>query len=138
MKKLVIILGLLVAAKIVAAQETVSVTLEVEGMLNNKGEMMINVFNSQATYLQKSIKALRVDLASHEGNSFVINDLDKGEYAISVVHDENTNGELDFGGMGPVEGYGFSNNPNAAFGPAEYSAAKFELSADTTLTIKLN
>ena len=118
MKKLVIILGLLVAAKIACAQETVSVTLEVEGMLNSKGKMSINVFNSKATYLQEAIQSIKVDLADHEGNTFVIENLEKGEYAISVHHDENDNGELDFGGMGPVEGYGFSNNPDASFGPA--------------------
>lgn len=138
MKKLVIVLGLLVAAKIACAQETVSVTLEVEGMLNSKGEMKVTVFNSEATYLKQPVKMLKVDLGSHESNTFVIEGLEKGEYAISVLHDENANGELDFGGMGPIEGYGFSNNPNAAFGPAEYSKARLNIESDTVLTIKLN
>ncbi|MEM6525698.1 MAG: DUF2141 domain-containing protein [Bacteroidota bacterium] len=138
MKKLVIILGLLVAAKIVCAQETVSITVEVEGMLNHKGEMMVNVFNSSSSYLEEPFKSLKVDLNKHEGNIFLVEGLPKGEYAVSVLHDENKNGDLDFGGMGPVEGYGFSNNPNAAFGPAKYADAKFEIEGDTVLTIKLN
>ncbi|MEM8568210.1 MAG: DUF2141 domain-containing protein [Bacteroidota bacterium] len=138
MKKLVIILGLLVAAKIVCAQETVSITVEVEGMLNHKGEMMVNVFNSSSSYLKEPFKSLKVDLNKHEGNIFLVEGLPKGEYAVSVLHDENKNGDLDFGGMGPVEGYGFSNNPNAAFGPAKYADAKFEIEGDTVLTIKLN
>ncbi len=138
MKKLIIILELLVAGKIACAQETVSITLEVEGILNSKGEMIVSVFDSKASYLKQAVKALKVDLANHEGNTFVIEGLEKGEYAISVLHDENGNGELDFGGMGPVEGYGFSNNPNAAFGPAEYSAAKLNIESDAVLTIKLN
>ncbi|MEM1407080.1 MAG: DUF2141 domain-containing protein [Bacteroidota bacterium] len=138
MKKLIIVLGLLAAGRIAFAQETVSVTLEVEGMLNSKGDMMVRVFNSKASYLKQSVKALKVDLANHEGSTFVIEGLEKGEYAISVLHDENGNGELDFGGMGPEEGYGFSNNPNAAFGPAEYAEAMLNIEADTVLTIKLN
>lgn len=138
MKKLIIILGLLVAIKIAYAQETVSVTLEVEGMLNKKGNMSINVFNSTETYLKEPVQSMKIDLADYEGNSFILENLEKGEYAISVHHDENDNGELDFGGMGPVEGYGFSNNPDAAFGPAKYEAAKLDIQKDIVLAIKLN
>ncbi|MEM7109816.1 MAG: DUF2141 domain-containing protein [Bacteroidota bacterium] len=138
MKKLIIILGLLVVAKIACAQETVSITLEVEGMLNQKGEMRVSVFNSSSTFLKEPFKALKVDLEKHSGNTFTVDGLPKGEYAVSVLHDENENGELDFGGMGPVEGYGFSNNPNAAFGPAKYAEAKLMIETDTVLSIKLN
>ena len=142
MKKLVIILGLLVAAVAVygqnEAKETVSVTLNVEGILNRNGAVSINVFNSESSYLKQSFKSMKVDLSEHEGTAFIVDGLPKGEYAISVLHDENKNGELDFGGMGPIEGYGFSNNPDASFGPAPYTKAKLSIEEDTVLTVALN
>lgn len=50
-----------------------------------------------------------------------------GDYAISVIHDENGNARLDtFAGI-PREGFGFSRNPAIGFGPPRFSAARFEL-----------
>lgn len=50
-----------------------------------------------------------------------------GEYAVSVLHDENSNGELDTNFFGvPTEGYGVSNNAVAGtFGPPSYEDARF-------------
>ena len=138
MKKLTIIIGLLVAAQIVFSQDKVDLTLEVEGILDNTGLLKVNVFNSKDTYLKESVQSVSFDLEAAEGSQFVLEGLPKGEYAVSVVHDENKNGQLDFGAMGPVEGYGFSNNPPATFGPASYEDAKLEVEEDMVLTIKLN
>ena len=138
MKKLTIIIGLLVAAQIAYTQSEVNITINVKGMLNRAGLLHVNVFNSSATYLKEPVRSMEFKLAEHEGDQFVIEGLPKGEYAISVVHDENSNGELDFGAMGPDEGYGFSNNPSAAFGPASYDDARLTIEEDTALTIKLN
>lgn len=138
MKTLTLIFSLLITSTIVFGQETISVTVEVEGILSRKGNISISIFNDAESFMKNSAQAMKVDLSEHEGNSFTINNLPKGEYAIIVLHDENENGELDFGGMGPVEGYGFSNNPDSMFGPASYEESKMILEEDTQLTIKLN
>ncbi|WP_419809282.1 DUF2141 domain-containing protein [Sphingomonas sp.] len=53
--------------------------------------------------------------------------LPRGDYALAVIHDENGNGRLDtFAGI-PREGYGFSRNPAARFGPPRFAAARFTL-----------
>lgn len=50
-----------------------------------------------------------------------------GNYAVAVIHDENTNARLDtFMGI-PREGFGFSRNPKIGFGPPRFSAAEFEI-----------
>jgi uncharacterized protein (DUF2141 family) len=42
-----------------------------------------------------------------------------GTYALVVLHDENMNGKLDTNWLGvPKEGYGFSNDPDAATAPS--------------------
>lgn len=54
-----------------------------------------------------------------------------GEYAISVFHDENDNGEIDTNWLGiPKEGVGASNNAKGRMGPPKYEDAKFDFTED--------
>ena len=55
---------------------------------------------------------------------FVLHGLAPGRYAVSAFHDENDDGELGTNLVGvPSEGYGFANDPGAAFGPPDFEAA---------------
>ena len=50
-----------------------------------------------------------------------------GTYAVSVVHDENSNGKLDTNFIGmPREGVGASNDAKGHMGPPKFSAAAFQ------------
>lgn len=61
---------------------------------------------------------------------FTVPALRHGLYALAVIHDENGNGRLDtFAGI-PREGYGFSRNPAARFGPPRFTAARFAVAGD--------
>ena len=56
--------------------------------------------------------------------SLVFPDVAEGRYAVSVMHDENGDGELDTNVLGvPTEGYGFSNDATGIMGPPEFSDA---------------
>ena len=67
-----------------------------------------------------------------------INDLPKGEYAITMYHDENSDNECNRNFMGiPKEAYGFSNNIKPKFGPPKFKDCKFTLSDSETLQIKM-
>lgn len=48
-----------------------------------------------------------------------------GQYAVSLIHDENANGKLDTTLMLPREGYGFSRDAPVRFGPPPFAAAAF-------------
>lgn len=65
-------------------------------------------------------------------------DLKPGTYAVMVTHDENGNGTLDTNKLGmPLEGYGFSNNPQVMRKPT-FDEAKFEVGeAAHGLTVEL-
>lgn len=53
--------------------------------------------------------------------------LSPGFYAISIVHDENANGQMDsFLGI-PREGFGFSGNAAPRLGPPSFREAAIEL-----------
>ncbi len=57
------------------------------------------------------------------------NDLPSGDYAIALIHDENSNNKLDtFMGI-PREGFGFSRNPAIRFGPPKFDSAQFRVTA---------
>ncbi|APG61631.1 hypothetical protein LPB140_00890 [Sphingorhabdus lutea] len=59
-----------------------------------------------------------------------------GTYAISVIHDENSNGKMDMAIMIPKEGFGFSRNPAIGFGPPKFKSASFTIGDG--MTIKQN
>lgn len=56
--------------------------------------------------------------------------LPHGQYAVAVIHDENSNARLDtFAGI-PREGFGFSRNPPIRFGAPHFAAARFAVTGD--------
>ena len=70
--------------------------------------------------------------------TIIISDLPKGEYAISLYHDENSDNECNRNFLGiPKEGYGFSNNVKPKFSAPTFEDCKFSLSSDRTIDIKL-
>lgn len=55
--------------------------------------------------------------------------IEAGTYAVSVFHDENSNGKLDTKFMGiPREGVGASNGAIGHLGPPKFDAAAFHFS----------
>ncbi|MCK9206313.1 MAG: DUF2141 domain-containing protein [Salinivirgaceae bacterium] len=60
-----------------------------------------------------------------------------GTYFINYFHDANNNKKFDTNFLGmPQEGYGFSNNPEAKFGPPPMEKLLFKVSSDTTIVLK--
>jgi uncharacterized protein (DUF2141 family) len=69
----------------------------------------------------------------------VFTNLPQGPYAVSVMHDENLTGKMDFDAQGiPQEGYGISNNPDTTTGPPTAEAATFAVNqSESKIEIKL-
>jgi uncharacterized protein (DUF2141 family) len=63
-----------------------------------------------------------------------------GRYAVSVYHDENSNGKLDTNFLGiPREGVGASNNARGHMGSPKFDAAAFPFAGGRlNLTITIN
>ncbi len=127
--------ALLASSLALAADLKITVT----DLRSEKGAVGFSVVNSAAAWNGKAAAVERkmVPVTGAEV-TLQLTDLPAGEYAISVMHDENGNGELDANFMGmPTEGYGFSNNPNVLRKPT-YDEARFELSAEGgAITIRL-
>jgi uncharacterized protein (DUF2141 family) len=144
MKKIILISFAFVfalAVTVVLAQEkSGSGTLKVlvDGFKNDNGNAMIALCDSEECH-KNSDKPFKGTMASiKEGKAeWVIDDLPHGAYAISVYHDENSNGKLDTNVLGvPKERYGFSNNARRIFSAPTFEEARFEFKqAEMTVNI---
>ena len=102
-------------------------TVTISDIRNAKGTIMVAVEKSDAGWNDQE-KPVAAQKIAASGKEVVLKfDLPAGEYAVQVMHDENDNGKLDTNFMGmPIEGYGFSNNPQV-MRKAHFDEAKFAL-----------
>lgn len=119
--------------------ENPQLTIEVQNIESLKGEIIIGVFNSETGFLKEEFAIknyiIHIDEATE---TIVINDLPKGDYAISLYHDENSDNSCNLNFLGiPKEGYGFSNNFKPRFSAPDFADCKFSLIKDHFLKIKL-
>ena len=121
-----------------AQSEPLSLVVTVEEAESNVGQVIVSLFTAE-NYLQDPTaeEVARVDEAGRA--ILVFPGLPPGEYAASVIYDEDMDGELDTGLFRiPTEKIGFSNNATSRFGPAPFEDAKFFLSSmNTAITINL-
>ena len=135
MKKLFLSLAI-IGTSLVSAQDF-NLEVEIVGFSNDKGNAMIGLYNTKDTFLKKGIKSSKT-IVKNKKTYAIFKDVPKGEYAVSMFHDENANGKLDSNFMGiPKEDYGTSNNAKGFMGPPKYEDAKFVLSSDKKIIITL-
>jgi uncharacterized protein (DUF2141 family) len=100
-----------------------SLTVEITGLRNNKGDILYELFDQN----QKSLKVGNENISNNKC-VIVIDNLKPGKYGFNYIHDENKNKKLDTKMlMIPIEGYGYSNNVDAKFGPPPFKKWIFEL-----------
>lgn len=108
---------------------TVALTVRVNGLNNDRGRVAVALFASSEAFPDQK-RALAGQLAKIEKGRAVVRfaGLSPGLYAVAVLHDENENAKMDFNFLGmPLEGYGFSNDASAPFGPPSFEDAAFQL-----------
>jgi uncharacterized protein (DUF2141 family) len=124
------------------SQEENVVHVDVDGLHSNRGQVLCSLFSSAADFPKKADRAVAHAQSeiSDKHASCEFQNVSPGIYAVSVFHDENSNGKLDTNFMGiPREGVGASNNAKGRFGPPKFSAAAFQhASGRTNLNICIN
>lgn len=120
------------------AQDSVSFKVKVEGFKNINGKLMVALYDSELTFLNKEFltDSTQVD-NSVKDIAFIVEG--NKRYAVAIFHDENDNGVLDKNGLGiPVEPYAFGNNATGWFGPPTFFEASILIeNTDTVMVIKL-
>jgi uncharacterized protein (DUF2141 family) len=111
------------------AEQGFPLTVRVSQLRNARGRVAVALFASPSDFPDQK-RALAGQLAKiDKGRAAVtFTGLKPGLYAVAVLHDENDNEKMDFNFLGmPLEGYGFSNDASAPFGPPSFEAAAFKL-----------
>ena len=73
----------------------------------------------------KAVKAARANISGRRAVCD-FSAVAPGDYAVSVTHDENSNGRIDTNFLGmPREGVGASNDAKGSFGPPKFEDARF-------------
>jgi uncharacterized protein (DUF2141 family) len=125
----------------------------VDGIRSSHGTILIGLYDSPESFdraIELSDKegflndpnrfaavALRANAARK--SAVVFSNIDPGQYAIILFHDENGNGKLDKNALGvPTEPYGFSNNVQGFLGPPAFGKTAMRLGAgDKTVRLAL-
>jgi uncharacterized protein (DUF2141 family) len=106
--------------------------IEISGIRNNTGNIMMQVFDSTGKVLSEDKKQITDNKCT-----FTVSNLDQGRYAVRYYHDENMNGKMETNKAGkPTEGYGFSNNVIGKFGSPPFEKWLFEVSGDKRIELK--
>ena len=118
--------------------QTYSLDVSMSGLESNDGKVKIGLYNSESSFLKTTYKTA-VSEINGKKSTVTFGELPKGDYAISLYHDENNNGVLDRNMFGiPSEDYASSNNAKGTMGPPSYGDAKFTVNANSKIRITLN
>lgn len=136
MKSLLILFGLFSA---LIPQNNPKLTIKISNIEKIKGEIKVGVFNTDTNFLKEGY-AIKNYAIKVENNTAIltITDLPKGEYAVTMYHDQNSDNECNRNFIGiPKEPYGFSNNIKPKMSAPKYKDCKFSFTDNKTLNIKL-
>jgi len=126
-----ILLLLTISSSAILAQPA---TLEVvvTNIKEIKGSLRASLFTNESMFLKEEYRGQVVKVTG-QVMTILFENLPKGDYALSVIHDENENGELDTNFMGiPNEGFAFGNNAQGTFGPPSFDKTLVEISEGVT------
>jgi uncharacterized protein (DUF2141 family) len=108
-----------------------TVILEIIGVQNANGQVHASLFDDPSGFPRDTmlvLKSATAQLTSRDTVTVRLENVAYGYYAIAVLHDKNSNSELDTGLLGvPSEGFGFSNNPRIGFGAPSFESCRFRL-----------
>jgi uncharacterized protein (DUF2141 family) len=128
--------------EIAQAESTTSLTVVVNGIRNQTGEICLRVYNSEKGFPDHAKSEVKSGCTKITGNSIkqVFSGLKPGNYAVAVVDDQNGDHKLnkDFFGI-PEEGFGISRNPVVSIrtGTPKFKNASLKVDKNTTINIFL-
>jgi uncharacterized protein (DUF2141 family) len=116
------------------------IKLTITSLRNDKGFVLVNLFKEGVGFPDEAGKAFRKDkvVIYNKRAVIIFPELPAGNYAIAILHDENNDQVMNKSRLGlPKEGYGFSNNVMAAFGPPSYKKASFSHSINSLTEVSI-
>lgn len=129
-------------AKTVNAEPSSTLTVQINGIEHQKGEICLRVYSSEKGFPYGDNSEVQSGCTQIKGSSLTkqFSGLKPGNYAVAVVDDQNGNHKLDKDFLGiPKEGFGISNNPTVSIttGTPKFRDASFSLRKNTTIKINM-
>lgn len=130
---------LLLLALVYHAQAQNQLSVKVTGIKELKGNVEVCLYKEGGGFMNRNKAQSCVWLKAESSNlTYAFQEVDRGKYAVIVIHDLNSNKNLDTNFMRiPKEPYGFSNNPSTTFGPPDFEGASFEVNGDLEIEVRL-
>jgi uncharacterized protein (DUF2141 family) len=142
MRAAVAILGMLLVAADPPATGGASLTVQVEGLKDDRGTVHASLYASEDGFPTLPEKALRqVDVKIEVGRARVVFEgIPPGDYAVAAYHDENGDGKLDTGFLGiPSEGLASSNDAKGFMGPPSFEKARVAVGpGENRITVRIS
>ncbi|MDQ7917408.1 DUF2141 domain-containing protein [Mesonia sp. MT50] len=113
--------------------------IEIHGIEKDVGFIEMGLYNKQEGFLEEgeALKTYRIPVKNKKA-SIKIPDLLKGNYAISLYHDENGDTKCNRNFIGvPKEPYGFSTNFKPKFSAPSFKDCEFSFQESLHLDINL-
>ncbi|MGH1396030.1 MAG: DUF2141 domain-containing protein [Trichormus sp.] len=129
------VLGNLVWTSSVKANFNGKLTVEIDGLKNQKGQICVNLFASSQGFPsdRQRVVSNQCSKISTSPVQFTFENLKAGSYAVAVIHDQNSDRTLNRNNLGmPIEGFGFSRNPEVRTKAPKFSEAAFVLAGPNT------
>lgn len=127
---LLLVVGCAAPAPVTFAPGSATLTVHLEGFRNDHGTAIVSLFRGEKGFPDEvAASAATVNVPIREGQATaVFTAVSYGDYAVSVLHDENDDGQMATGLLGtPREGFGFSGYPDYRFGHPAYAQVHFLL-----------
>ncbi|MGI0494173.1 DUF2141 domain-containing protein [Alkalinema pantanalense CENA528] len=123
------------AQRINAVQANSELVVEIDGLKNQKGQVCLSLFSSSKGFPSNGNQAIRSQCAkiTNDTPRISFNNLRAGSYAVAVLHDANSDNQLNRNAFGiPTEGFGFSRNPAIRAGAPKFSEAAVVVAGPNT------
>ena len=113
------------------ARVSSEVDVRFEGLRSTKGMIRACLTREPKFFphCEKDPASYKQSVAAGPGALLVFRDVAPGDYALTVLHDENQNFRADMMLGIPREGVGFSRNPALMMGPPKFDAVRFRVAA---------
>lgn len=137
MQKLIFLIVCYFIGHSLSAQE---LTMQITGIKQGKGDILIAVYNGEDGFpsdTKKAVELLRATPVNGKAE-LTVKTLSPGRYAVSLFQDTNGDGILNTNFLGiPKEGYGVSNNAFNTFSAPAFKDASFQYPTITLLNMTL-
>jgi uncharacterized protein (DUF2141 family) len=118
---------------------TGNITVTVTGIRSTDGQVLISLYDQAEGFprdLDAVVQGKAVSPDTTTQVTVVFEDLPLGDYAVAVLHDEDSSSGMTFGKFRlPKEGYCFSNNVKVRFKAPKFKKASFALDKDNVTQI---